>query len=72
MKRVLHWISPIRKDDPPMKSLLTLTSLLLLFLGLALSIAYSISGWLVFAMIVVPATLLFLLAQRIPRDAARR
>ena len=65
MKRVLHWISPIRKDDPPMKSLLTLISLLLWVLCLALVIAYSISGWLVFAMILVPAAL-FLLAQRIP------
>jgi hypothetical protein len=46
MKRMLHWISPIRKGDPPMKSLLTLTSLLLLFLGLALSIdTPSQVGW---------------------------
>jgi hypothetical protein len=71
MKRVLHWISPIRNDDPPMKSLLTLTSLLLYVLCFALVIAYTISGWLVLAMIAVPAAL-FLLAQRIPRDAARR
>ena len=65
MKRMLHWISPIRKDDPPMKSLLTLISLLLFVLCLALAIAYSISGWLVLAMIVVPAALI-ILAQRIP------
>lgn len=71
MKRVLHRISPIRKDDPPMRSLLILISLLLQGLVLALVIAYSISGWLVLAMIVVPAAL-FLLAQRIPRDAAQR
>jgi hypothetical protein len=65
MKRVLHRISPIRKDDPPMKSLLTLSSLLLQFLVLGLCIAYNISGWLVLAMIAVPVAL-FLLGQRIP------
>jgi hypothetical protein len=54
-----------------MRSLLTLVSLLLFGLVLALSIAYSISGWLWLAMIAVPAAL-SLLAQRIPRDAARR
>jgi hypothetical protein len=71
MKRVLHRISPVRKDDPPMKSLLTLISLLLWALCLALVIAYPISGWPVLAMIAVPAAV-FILAQRIPRDAARR
>jgi hypothetical protein len=71
MNRVLHWISPIRKDDPPTKSLLTLISLLLYVLCFALVLAYTISGWPVLAMIAVP-TALILLAQRIPRDAARR
>ena len=71
MKRVLHWISPIRKDDPPMRSLLTLISLLLQGLVLALCIAYSISGWLVLAMIAVPVAMI-LLAQRIPQDAGRQ
>ncbi len=65
MKGLLHRISPIRKDDPPMKSLVTLISLLLFGLVLALVIAYSISGWLAFAMVLVPGAL-FLLAQRIP------
>ena len=65
MKRLLHWISPIRKDDPPMRSLLTLISFLLFGLVFALCIAYSISGWLAFAMVLVPAPLI-LLAQRIP------
>ena len=48
-----------------MKSLLTLISLLLFGLVLALVIAYSISGWLVLAMIAVPDALI-LIAQRIP------
>ena len=71
MKRLLHWISPIRKDDPPLKRLLILISFLLFGLVFALCIAYSISGWLVLAMIAVPAALA-ILAQRIPRDAAQR
>ena len=48
-----------------MKSLLTLISLLLFGLVLALVIAYSISGWLELAMVVAPGAFL-LLAQRIP------
>jgi energy-coupling factor transporter transmembrane protein EcfT len=72
MKRLLHRISPIRKDDPPMKSLLTLIALLLLLLTLALSIAYTIpAGWWLLAVIGV-TTALAILAQRIPRDGAQR
>ena len=48
-----------------MKSLLTLITLLLFGLVFALCIAYSISGWLVLAMVVAPGAF-FLLAQRIP------
>ena len=54
-----------------MRSLLILISFLLFGLVFALVIAYSISGWLVLAMIAVPDALV-LLAQRIPRDAAQR
>ena len=54
MKRVLHRISPIRKDDPPMKSLLTLISLPLFGLVLALCHRILHLGWLVIAMIAVP------------------
>ena len=54
-----------------MRSLLTLISFLLFGLVFALCIAYSISGWLFLAMIAAPVAF-SLLAQRIPRDAARR
>ena len=55
-----------------MKSLLTLISLLLLLLTLALSIAYTIpAGWWLLAVIGV-TTALAILGQRIPRDTGRR
>ena len=72
MKRLLHRVSPIHKDDPPMRSLLTLSALVLLLLTLALSIAYTIpAGWWLLAIIGVSSALA-ILGQRIPRGTGRR